>query len=364
MRQAVRDLEPALMQLVLADPRFFSDREHPARRLLDEMTQRSLAFDSEAAPGFRDFLRVLRAAVDRLAAAPIADARPFEAALEGLQRAWAAQDAEELARREQAVQELLHAEQRNLLAEKIAADIRAWPDAAQVPDEVLAFATGPWSHVMAEARLGDRVGGASDPGGYAGVVPNLFWSARPDLARAAIPRLTRLIPGLLAKLREGLKTIDYPPQQASAFFERLIGLHQRAFQAGGPAGRQPPPAPPAAAAQPAAAAVSAAAASVAAEESAVAAAPAPAFALEVGAWVEILDHGRPARTQLTWTSPHGTLFLFTAADGSTRSMTRRMRDRLAAEGALRVVAGGAVVAGALDAVAQTALRNSIKPGKG
>ena len=40
---------------------------------------------------------------------------------------------------------------------------------------------------------------------------------------------------------------------------------------------------------------------------------------------------------LTWANPHGTLFLFTAADGSTQSMTRRMRDRLVSEGSLRVV---------------------------
>jgi hypothetical protein len=43
------------------------------------------------------------------------------------------------------------------------------------------------------------------------------------------------------------------------------------------------------------------------------------------------------RTQLTWASPHHTLFLFTAADGSTQSMTRRMRDKLAAEGTLRII---------------------------
>jgi hypothetical protein len=43
------------------------------------------------------------------------------------------------------------------------------------------------------------------------------------------------------------------------------------------------------------------------------------------------------RTQLTWASPNGTLFLFTSPDGSTQSMTRRMRDKLAGEGTLRVV---------------------------
>ena len=53
--------------------------------------------------------------------------------------------------------------------------------------------------------------------------------------------------------------------------------------------------------------------------------------------MELVTNGRVVRTQLTWASPHGTLFLFTAPDASTQSMTRRMRDKLAAEGSLRVV---------------------------
>ena len=57
----------------------------------------------------------------------------------------------------------------------------------------------------------------------------------------------------------------------------------------------------------------------------------------MGAWVELISNQRPVRTQLTWTSPNGTLFLFTSPDGSTQSMTRRMRDKLASEGTLRVI---------------------------
>ena len=65
--------------------------------------------------------------------------------------------------------------------------------------------------------------------------------------------------------------------------------------------------------------------------------PDPYADFVIGAWVELVTNGRVVRTQLTWASPHGTLFLFTAPDASTQSMTRRMRDKLAQEGALRVV---------------------------
>ncbi|MFZ3127983.1 MAG: hypothetical protein WA136_08195, partial [Rhodoferax sp.] len=75
--------------------------------------------------------------------------------------------------------------------------------------------------------------------------------------------------------------------------------------------------------------------------------------------VELRINGQWMRTQLTWTSPHGTLFLFTSAVGTTQSMTRRSRDKLMAVGSLRIISGQPVVDGALDAVAQTAMRNSM-----
>ena len=69
-----------------------------------------------------------------------------------------------------------------------------------------------------------------------------------------------------------------------------------------------------------------------------------------------MSNGKVVRTQLTWVSPHNTLFLFTGADGSTQSMTRRMRDKLTAEGLLRVLPRQHVVDSAIDAMASASRR--------
>jgi hypothetical protein len=91
----------------------------------------------------------------------------------------------------------------------------------------------------------------------------------------------------------------------------------------------------------------------------VAGAMAAGATLPLGSWVELMTHGEWVRTQLTWASPHGTLFLFTSVHGSTQSMTRRTHDKLVAAGQLRMISGQPVVDGALDAVAQQAMRNSL-----
>ncbi|MFT4243178.1 MAG: DUF1631 family protein [Acidovorax sp.] len=343
VQKAVQTLEPALKQLVQHDQRFFTDSAHPARRLLDELTQRSLAFTSEAASGFSSFMRLLKGAVDHLAAAEIRDAGPFDTVLKALQSAWDTQEKKLKDHQEAQQKAQEHAEQRELLAEKIAADIRRLPGAGKVPRDILDFAVGPWADVVALAQvLQPPDAPEDDPGGYLALVPVLLWSSQPELTRLEPDRLNESIPGLLAKLRKGLKTIGYPPAQTSALLQRLVGLHQQAFEKPAPAAEpvpepmpEPLPEPPVEQAPPAPEA------GPSAQAPGEQAAPDPFGQFTIGTWVELVTNGRTVRTQLTWASPHGTLFLFTAPDASTQSMTRRMRDKLAAEGALRVVSAPA-----------------------
>ena len=357
VQKAVQSLEPALQQLVQHDARFFTENTHPARRLLDELTQRSLAFTAETAPGFSSFMRLLKGAVDHLATAEIRDAGPFDTVLKALQSAWDTQEQKLKAHQEAQQRAEQNAVQREMLAEKIAADIRKLPDVSAVPADILDFAAGPWADVVALAQAMKAPDVQDDdPGGYLALVPVLLWSAQPVLTRQEPERLNEAIPGLLAKLRKGLKTIGYPPAQTSALLQRLVGLHQEAFEKPVAAPAQPPE--PAAesvadASEPAVA-EGAAVETLPPEEAAAAlveapTAPDPYADFVVGAWVELLTNGRTVRTQLTWASPHGTLFLFTAPDASTQSMTRRMRDKLAAEGALRVVPAPAARPSVADA---------------
>src|SRR5690606_18607597 len=129
VQEAVRDLEPALMRLALADPRFFSERQHPARQLLEQATQRSLAWADESAPGFAEFAGALREAVEALLDARAVGPEVFQIALDTLQGAWAEAQPRGRRLREKAVRALLRAEQRNLLAERIAQQLAQRPEA-------------------------------------------------------------------------------------------------------------------------------------------------------------------------------------------------------------------------------------------
>jgi len=391
VQQAVRDLQPALLRLARDDPRFFSDRKHPARRFLEQMTQRSLAWDSPDSPGFVAFLEPLQQAIEALLSTQIEGAEPFDFALKSLEEAWGDQQQRDRRHRERAVRALLQAEQRNLLAERIAKELRARPDLAGVPREIVNFVAGPWAQVMAQARLGDETG-AADPGGFAALVADLAWSAQPRVAGANVARLVKLVPALVEKLRHGLATIDYPAPATQRFLSYLAAAHEHAMKAGDQTGRPLPlstsmtreeleammgdddsgpgpwlgpteaqesgfmhthqtivPKPLFQETQPAMSDTRPGALQPAVSDA----------GLLPGAWVEMLIDGGWARYQVTWASPHNTLYMFANAAGKTHSMTRRLLDKMLQGGTLRMISGQAVVDGALDAVAQTALRNSL-----
>lgn len=388
VRQVVRDLEPALLRLALVDPRFFSDKQHPARRLLQELTHRSLAFENADALGFNGFLVPLQRLAGSLSSMPIESAEPFEQVLAELARAWDANRPR--GETERAVKVLEHAEQRSLMAEKTGRWIAELPDADKVPGAVMDFLRGPWAQVIAQARLAD-VSENPDPGKYRELVSALLWSAQPEVTRRNIAKLTRLVSNLLAKLREGLALIEYPSVKTSEFFEVLMKLHQQAFRPASEKVEAPlteglhaslldPDEPwlaPTEAKLSGFMEMSQAVAHVAAEVRAVSGRSGPdpvpdapdelapqaladaVISLSVGSWVEVKMSETWIRSQLSWASPQGTLFLFTNAYGQTQSMTRRSRDRMLQTGAMRVISAAPLVEGALDAVAQSALMNSM-----
>jgi len=397
VRKIIERLEPALLRLVMIDPRFFIDRQHPARCLLQEIAQRGLAFASVDDADFNTFMLSLQRHVSPLAVVQIDSAQPFDAALNQLLKEWddAGTRATVASQIDSAAMVLGYAEERNLLAERMGQRLKAIPDLGEVPTAMVDFLLGPWAQVMAEAELKDKTR-ADDAGGYKALVTELVWSAQPALTRKDIARLTKLVPRLLSKLREGLGLIGYPSVKTSAFFDVLMKLHQQAFRPAVKEAVPAPPLPPAGLADslltsqddhwvapaeakasgfmvfpdetekkvPAGMAAATAPIKLPAPpvvaEKVMPSAPVETVSLAVGAWLELEIKGHWQRTQLSWISPHGTMYLFTSGQGKTQSMTQRMMARLLAAGKIRVLSDRAsMVDGALDAVVHTAMLNSI-----
>jgi hypothetical protein len=368
-RQQLARIEPVVIKMSADDSRFFSDRTHPARQFLDKVTQRSLGFSGEDDPGWKRFMGTVEDAVQWLDS-KVVDADIFGELLDHLQEQWHAHDQNLRVRREEAARALLHAEQRNLLAQKLAAEFVESIKELEIPDFVGDFLRTSWAQVVAEAQL-SCADGSDDPYGYRAMVEDLVWSVQKSTAtRGRAKRLVQMIPGLLAKLREGLDRIEYPPELTARFFNHLIVLHKAAVQEGRDA-----------AAQAAADAAEAEESQFSEQDAAEAMMWLDKKESEDSGWIEedvlapehvaspeavleepaatVRAQGEWVRAQLTWASPAGTLFMFTSQAGTAHSMSRRTLDRLQAQGQIKIVAERNVVDEALDQVAKQALKNSL-----
>ena len=382
VRQVIVNAEPAFLRLAVSDPRFFSDKSHPARRLLDVITSASLAYASEDAVGFGEFMRNVQQSAAFLTEEHASDAQHFETLLKDFEDAQARHGLQYLDAQRRAVKALLQAEQRNLLAVKIAAEIRARPEFFAANRIIASFLTGPWSQVLAKERvLGEFVGAGQPKTLFSRTLDDLLWSL--DLTKVSDhqKRLLKIIPDMLKSLREGLVSIDYPLDQSRSFFDELMMIHKAGLRplplGGGTAGKPHREL-----------AAMFAGADEASDSSRPWLAPAEAqhsgfiedwdeqiasdattaldhndasaqAVLELGDWVDLLVDLQWLRAQLTWISPHNTLFMFTSEGGRKHSMTARVLKHLRHLELVKVVSQQGVVEGALDGVARTAMRNSV-----
>ncbi len=389
IRKVIANSEPAFLRLAVTDPRFFSDKGHPARKLLETITSTSLGYASETATGFAEFMQNLQEVALLLTEEHAGDAQHFADLLQDFERRQNRNKPEYRQAQRRAVQALLQAEQRNMMALKIAAEIRLRPDFIEGNRVITAFLTGPWAQVMAKERLlGEYDPSSTTQATFSLTLGDLLWSL--DIAQAARhrKRLIKLIPDMLRSLRLGLQSIDYPMPQASAFFDELIAIHQAGLKA-----------------QPQTPETDAPRSRtlekmfVADEESEAAelwlaptevqqsgfmqdwddatdsrpasdlfepqdhASPPPVvadLALSLGDWIELLVDMQWLRAQLTWVSPQNTLFMFTSEGGRKHSMTSRVLNHRVQLQLVKVVSQQGVVDGALDSVARTAMHNSVQ----
>ncbi len=461
VRAHLQTLEPTLMNIARDDGRFFSDKQHAARQFLDAVTNRSLGFSHEREEGYEAFLLSVEQSIAMLHKKTRAGETvqlAFGEVMERLSAIWNKLDAAVNVRREESARALLHAEQRNTIAQYVAQDFRLQAQDIEMPQMVLDFVCGPWSHAVAESQL-RCTDGRTDPQGYQGLVAELFWSVQPSKAMRNRKRLVQLIPGMLAKLRQGLAIIEFPTERITDFFAYLIEMHEVALEGGrqeaadelakaaaqltlqtqeldgvlvseGSMSQFDVAHAEAARVQLEVLYAASAQASLAKDESqpdasislqnnqlenepeadslfgdfpssrhdaqdardgvwlaqsevsgagfvneqammpldvsaAVSAAERGALAPEasvmipIGSWVELMLEGVWVRAQLTWASPMRTLFMFVSRGGKAHSMSKRTMDKLSSQGLIRMVSDGLMVDKALDAVARTALRNSV-----
>ncbi|MBC5764087.1 DUF1631 family protein [Ramlibacter albus] len=381
VREAMVALEPALGRLAVRSPRFAGDAESPARKLLEQVAQRSLRYNDQFSPDFERFYEAVRQRFNELNAQDgLQDAVPFEDALKLLQGEWHEQDAEEESRRQELLNAVQTAEKRQEEADRIAWELGQRSDLEGVPGVVQDFLYERWALVMAHARAHAK-GGELDPGGYVAVITDLLWSVKRETALRDPAKAFELIPRVVGKLRAGLTAIGQPPGDDDIFFKALERLHRPVLKLRAKHRRQASDtaasvldALPDEDLKPASAQVPKVADDIwlapnelkacgfgdtehayhKPKQPDLSAAEADNLLarLEAGSWIDLYSRQHWHRAQLDWVNAKGTLFMFVSHGGRPHSMTRRSLQRLLCSRMVRPVAAHQVVQHAIDTLAQ------------
>ena len=295
LRDLFGRLQVPVVKVGLLDRAFFSDRQHPARRLLDHLAAAAIGATSE--PRYLDaFRRLATSLIDEICGTFEIDIAVFAEA----DRRLTAFIETELRSTETAAQpdvsDARAVEDREQDRAEVARTLRDRLAGTEVPFEGRSFLETVWIDHLTAIRKRDGVEAASLAKAL-GFVDDLLWSITAKERTAQKSRLTRMIPALVVGLKNGSRSAGADDARVKPFFDALYRLHIAAIKpevARAEAAAQPP-------------------------------APAPRHGLPaninihdfvadmvLGTWLAFDDNGERINARLHWISPLRTRYVFTS----------------------------------------------------
>ncbi len=308
-----------IAKLALLDKGFFSDAEHPARRLLNHVGQAAVGWNDED----RDpdgLYGMIERVVERL----ILDFDGDPGLFAQMDRYFVAYIARERARASAAERRVLESvDTRSSGLEKQVVDAAIAQSLAthgRVPPVVNSILREGLEQVL---RAAYRIDGP-DSGAWRAaleLVDRLLWSVQPKEGAEARRELLRTIPELLRTLRGRLSVTACDQRQIGRWFRDLQTVHLSVLQEGASAGAE-----------------------TLASRGRQDAAPSlpPDLDLAVGSWLELSPvEGIRMRVKLAWRSPDGEVLLFVDRHGARGpQLTRHELTRRLAQGLATVLDDG------------------------
>ncbi|MDT3670255.1 MAG: DUF1631 family protein [Aromatoleum sp.] len=321
VKELIGRLQIPVLQLAMVDHDFFSDRAHPARRLINALAHAGITWDGEMSAD-TTFYRAGDATVRRIVGEFAADAEVFARCQRDFDAFLAEQDRRADERAATLTERLKQREQQELAREVARKAIVAPLAKDGIPEVVRTFAETTWLSVLTRARLEGGEEGDAWREALA-TLDGVVWSVLPKYDAASRQDMVKRLPALLRTVKAGMARVAVGEAAQKEFFAELVRLHATALKAG--------MTPPAASSKTAPKA-DRAAAGIGGDE------PTPQSLeldlLSRGSWIELRDEsGGARRLRLSWISPACTMYLFANRQGQRAlALTRNELTRRFATG--------------------------------
>jgi len=229
IKALVGRLQIPVLKVAMLDKSFFSSRTHPARRLLDGISQAAVAWGETVDQDDPLFQEVAFIA-ERIQSDFERDVQIFSDALNLLNAFIAERDAmaEGIAERSA---ELMRKRETEEIAWVVAGEAVSRRLTSSVPPGVQRFLLDRWQQVLKELYIRHGEDHHAFLSAQA-MIDDLLWSVAPKLNSDERQQLVNTLPGLLRALHVGLDVIRLPQEQRGHFFDELVALHSAAVKAG------------------------------------------------------------------------------------------------------------------------------------
>ncbi len=236
-------LQIPILKVAILDKKFFSNKTHPARKLLD-----SLAAAAVGWTGAADETDPLYAKIDGIVQRVItgfeSELDLFDNLVTDLEEFLAEEEQRLSAFSEQSAK-VVHDRERLEIARVVASDeVQRRIDTRDMPQPVRAFLEQIWEKalVVSYAAHGE---GSERWAITLGTMDDLIWSVAPKENGEDRKKLVSLLPELLKRLHAGMDLIALPPESRNQFFAELVRCHAQAVKSGLAATGGPVAQPPA-----------------------------------------------------------------------------------------------------------------------
>jgi hypothetical protein len=228
LRSLFERLQVPILKAALLDRTFFSDKKHPARRLLDHLAAAAVGATSDE--GYRvGFELVASGVIDEICRDFKVDVSVFETADAMLQEFIEAEQRKTAAALDQDVAVALAAEAAEADRAHVRALVRDKLTGISVPFEVRAFAETVWADYLTQLR--ERDGGESETWqGGVKTLDDLLWSITAKERNAQKARLAKMVPGLVRGLRTGGAAVQVRDDRMKPFLDAVYQLHIAAIK--------------------------------------------------------------------------------------------------------------------------------------
>ncbi len=230
MKALIGRLQIPVLKVAMLDRAFFSQKTHPARRLLDVLAEVSMGWDPQEGHD-SGLYRKVDESVQRILNEFDDKLDVFIAVLEDLERYLAEEKRQIDVLTSRGAQILYTREQREVAGIVAQDTIHTRLFGHTVPSLIQDFLNGPWKQLL--TLIYSQSGEDSETwNGAVQTMTDLIWSVAPKATAEERRQLVQRLPSLLKRLSDGLKAIEYPQLEQDRFFAALVKCHAEAVKNG------------------------------------------------------------------------------------------------------------------------------------